>query len=88
MELKWNKFVQEDKNSYPKKDGDYMVFGIYSCTNGNWYTRKCYCYFDKQPYNFYGKNFAGHFNISDSSTTILYWAEVPDPEEFKNDFPF
>lgn len=88
MELKWNKFVQEDKNSYPKNSGDYMVFCIYSCTNGNWSTRKCYCYFDKQPYNFYGKNFAGHFDISDSSTTILYWAEVPDPEEFKKDFPF
>lgn len=35
MELKWNKFVQEDKNSYPKNSGNYMVFGVQSCRNGN-----------------------------------------------------
>ena len=70
MELKWNKFVQEDKNSYPKNDGDYMVFGVQSCRNFN------------------GENFAGHFNIDSQSFIVLYWAEVPDPEEFKKDFPF
>ena len=88
MELKWNKFIQEDKNSYPKNSGDYMVFGIHSCANGNWYTCKCYCHFNKQSYSFCGKNFAGYFNIGDRGTTILYWADVPDPEEFKNDFSF
>lgn len=47
MELKWNKFVQEDKNSYPKNDGNYMVFGIQSCRNGNWMTNKIYCHLTK-----------------------------------------
>lgn len=47
MELKWNKFVQEDKNSYPKNSGDYMVFGVQSCLCGNWVTGKIYCHFDK-----------------------------------------
>lgn len=80
MELKWNKFVQEDKNSYPKNDGDYMVFGVQSCRNGNWMTNKIY--------GFNGKNLAGYFDIDSNSFTVLYWAEVPDPEEFKKDFPF
>ena len=40
MELKWNKFVQEDKNSYPKNDANYMVFGVQSCRNGNWMADK------------------------------------------------
>lgn len=88
MELKWNKFVQEDKNSYPKNSGNYMVFGVQSCLYGNWITSKIYCRFDKKPYYFDGKSFAGHFNIDSHSFTVLYWAEVPDPEEFKKDFPF
>ena len=88
MELKWNKFVQEDKNSYPKNDGDYMVFGVQSCRNGNWMTNKIYCQFNKGPYNFNGKNLAGYFDIDSNSFAILYWAEVPDPEEFKKDFQF
>ena len=88
MELKWNKFVQEDKNSYPKNSGNYMVFCVQSCRNGNWMTSKIYCRFDKESYCFNGKSLAGHFNIDDYSFAILYWAEVPDPEEFKKDFPF
>lgn len=88
MELKWNKFVQEDKNSYPKNSGNYMVFGVQSCRNGNWMTSKIYCHFDKELYCFNGKSLAEHFNIDDYSLAILYWAEVPDPEEFKKDFPF
>jgi len=88
MELKWNKFIQEDKNSYPKTDGDYMVFGVSSCQNGNWVPCRGYFHFVKKPYNFYGKNLAGHFNINDSNFFVLYWAEIPDPEEFKKDFPF
>lgn len=88
MELKWNKFVQEDKNSYPKNDGDYMVFGVKSFRNGNWATNKIYCHFNKGPYNFNGKSLAGYFDIDCHSFTVLYWAKVPDPEEFKNDFPF
>ena len=88
MELKWNKFVQEDKNSYPNSSGNYMVFGVQSCVRGNQITNKTYCYFDKKPYNFNGENFAGHFNIDSQSFIVLYWAEVPDPEEFKKDFPF
>lgn len=55
MELKWNKFIQEDKNSYPKNDGDYMVFGVQSCRNGNWMSNKIYCHFNKGPYCFNGK---------------------------------
>ena len=85
MELKWNKFVQEDKNSYPKNSGDYMVFGVQSFRNGNWMTDKI---FDKGLYCFNGKSLAGYFDIDSHSFTVLYWAEVPDPEEFKKDFPF
>lgn len=65
-----------------------MVFGVQSCRNGNWMTSKIYCYFDKEPYNFNGKNLAGYFDIDNCSFAILYWAEVSDPEEFKKDFPF
>lgn len=74
MELKWNKFVQEDKNSYPKNDGNY--------------SDKIYCHFNKGPYCFNGKSLVGYFDIDSHSFTVLYWAEVPDPEEFKKDFPF
>ena len=88
MELKWNKFVQEDKNSYPKNSGNYMVFGIQSCRNGNWMTSKIYCHFDKEPYCFNGKSLTGYFDIDSNSFTVLYWADVPDPEEFKKDFLF
>lgn len=70
------------------RSGKYMVFGVQSCRNGNWMTSKIYCHFDKEPYCFNGKTLAGHFNIDDYSLAILYWAEVPDPEEFKKDFPF
>ena len=65
-----------------------MVFGVQSCLCGNWVTGKIYCHFDKKPYCFNGKSFAGHFGIDSHSFTVLYWAEVPDPEEFKKDFPF
>jgi hypothetical protein len=44
-------------------------------------SNKVYCYFNKEPYCFNGKSLAGHFNIDDYSLAILYWAEVPDPED-------
>ena len=51
-------------------------------------TDKIYCYFNKEPYCFNGKSLAGYFDIDSQSFTVFYWAEVPDPEEFKKDFTF
>ena len=90
MELKWNKFVHNDSSTYPNKSGYYLVFCIYSGITGKWYPEKKYVYY-KGCVSFVGEEqLAGEFDLGSNSTgsIILYWADVPEPEGFKKDFPF
>ena len=90
MELKWNKFIHDDNSTYPDKSGYYLVFCICSGITGRWYSEKKYVYY-KGRVSFDGKEqLVGEFDLgkNGSGSIILYWADVPDPEEFKKDFPF
>lgn len=76
MTIVWNNC----KTNKPKESKNYLCVILF--------TDKIYCHFNKGPYCFNGKSLAGYFDIDSHSITVLYWAEVPNPEEFKKDFPF
>lgn len=90
MELKWNKFVRDDNSTYPKENGYYLVFCICPSASGRWYSNKKYVYYKKYLSVDPSESLIGTFDsgVNPVGSIILYWAEVPDPEEFKNDFPF
>ena len=90
MELKWNKFIWQDNKTYPKESGYYLIFCVYASSDGKWYQNKRYAYYKKRISVDKTNSLAGDFDLTGNNTgnIILYWADAPDPEDFKKDFPF
>ena len=79
MKFKWNKFILDDESTHPKMEDEYLVFGI--CPLKGFYS----CFRTLSYYKSDSGMGECYFHFKDIiDGIVLYWAEVPDPEDFNS----